>query len=61
MGIDISEAMIAEARRNAELAGVSNASFERLRDYFARPAEPSLDFVHAYIVAALCWLGESGS
>ena len=51
-GIDISQAMLDEARRNCAASGCDNASFVLSEEYFARPeldAEP-LDFVHAYIV-----------
>jgi SAM-dependent methyltransferase len=50
-GIDISEAMLREARRNCEANGVSNATFVSPDAYFAASG-PALDvdFVHAYIV-----------
>lgn len=51
-GIDISQAMLDEARRNCAASGVANASFALSEEYFARAdavAEP-LDFIHAYIV-----------
>lgn len=51
-GIDISERMLEEARRNCESNGVGNATFVSSEEYFAsaRAAEEAVDFVHAYIV-----------
>ena len=50
-GIDISEAMLAEARRNCVEAGLENATFVTSDGYFghALHVEP-VDFIHAYIV-----------
>ena len=51
-GIDISETMLEEARRNCVARGVDNATFVSSDVYFAdgaAAAEP-VDFVHAYIV-----------
>ena len=51
-GIDISERMLEEARRNCESGGVGNATFVSSDEYFARAraADEAVDFVHAYIV-----------
>lgn len=51
-GIDISETMLAEARRNCEASGVRNASFVTSEAYFAGPITDGerIDFVHAFIV-----------
>ena len=51
-GIDISETMLGEARRNCESDGVVNTTFVSSEAYFARaPVDrEAVDFVHAYIV-----------
>ena len=51
-GIDISETMLDEARRNAEALGIHNATFTTSVEYFDQPgdAREPVDFVHAYIV-----------
>jgi 2-polyprenyl-3-methyl-5-hydroxy-6-metoxy-1,4-benzoquinol methylase len=51
-GIDISEAMLAEAERNAASRGVRNVSFVSTTDYFGARAveQPQPDFIHSYIV-----------
>ncbi len=51
-GIDISETMLGEARRNCAANGVSNATFVSSEAYFARAPKDrdAVDFVHAYIV-----------
>jgi SAM-dependent methyltransferase len=51
VGIDISETMLAEARRNCIDAGVDNATFVASDEYFSRDRpEARVDFVHAFIV-----------
>ena len=51
-GIDISEAMLVEARRNCREAGVDNATFVNSNEYFSQAPETRVpvDFVHAFIV-----------
>ncbi len=48
-GVDISPAMLAEARRNCELAGVSNVVFA-LSDDTLSALDGLFDFVHSFIV-----------
>lgn len=51
VGIDISEAMLAEAWRNCVEAGIDNATFVTSDEYFSRgQAGEQVDFVHAFIV-----------
>jgi SAM-dependent methyltransferase len=52
IGIDISDAMLVEARRNCAEAGITNATFVASDEYFARSPESDapLDFIHAFIV-----------
>lgn len=49
VGVDVSEAMLAEARRNAERAGVTNVTFVQGDDELSR-VRGKFDFVHSYIV-----------
>jgi 2-polyprenyl-3-methyl-5-hydroxy-6-metoxy-1,4-benzoquinol methylase len=49
VGVDISEGMLAEARRNCEQVGVSNAHFATSAGNLAR-LEGTFDFIHTYIV-----------
>ncbi|MCC2102372.1 MAG: class I SAM-dependent methyltransferase [Hyphomicrobiales bacterium] len=49
VGVDISEAMIAEARENCRDAGVANAEFVLSDDGLTR-LDGSFDLVHSYIV-----------
>lgn len=49
VGVDVSEAMLAEARRNAERAGVTNVTFVEGDDTLSR-VSGKFDFVHSYIV-----------
>lgn len=49
VGVDISEAMIAEARDNCSKAGVANAEFVLSDDRLAR-VTGAFDLVHSYIV-----------
>lgn len=49
VGIDVSDAMLAEARRNADRAGVTNVEFVKGDDALSRVAG-RFDFVHSYIV-----------
>ncbi|HET6230862.1 MAG TPA: class I SAM-dependent methyltransferase [Longimicrobiaceae bacterium] len=49
VGVDISEAMLAEASRNASAAGVTNAEFV-ISDDALSAAEGSFDLVHSFIV-----------
>jgi 2-polyprenyl-3-methyl-5-hydroxy-6-metoxy-1,4-benzoquinol methylase len=66
-GIDISDAMLAEARRNCAANGVANVDFVTSDAYFAGgvDAEAPIDFVHAYIVfqhmvpAAGLWVADA--
>lgn len=52
IGIDISDTMLVEARRNSADANVQNVSFVTSDEYFRRPvqADEPLDFIHAFIV-----------
>jgi SAM-dependent methyltransferase len=52
VGVDISEAMLAEARRTCDAGGITNARFVSSAAYFATApgGVPPVDFVHAYIV-----------
>jgi SAM-dependent methyltransferase len=65
VGVDISQAMLDEAARNCAARGVDNVSLVSSAAFFATPAEPSLDFVHSYIVfqhippRAGLWMAES--
>ena len=64
-GVDISHAMLDEARRNCEARGVSNVVFTDSARYFADTPTRNLDFIHSYIVfqhipvSAGMWLAES--
>ena len=51
-GIDISETMLGEARRNCAANGVMNATFVSSEAFFTRATKDreAVDFVHAYIV-----------
>jgi SAM-dependent methyltransferase len=50
-GVDISEAMLVEARRNCVDAHVDNATFTTSDEYFGPDrADECVDFVHAFIV-----------
>lgn len=49
VGVDVSDAMLAEARRNAERAGVTNVTFVRGDDSLSR-VHGRFDFIHSYIV-----------
>ena len=49
VGVDVSDAMLAEARRNAERAGVSNARFVAGDDALSR-VTGKFSLVHSYIV-----------
>lgn len=49
VGVDVSDAMLAEARRNAERAGVTNAQFVKGDDTLSR-VTGKFDFIHSYIV-----------
>lgn len=49
IGVDVSEAMLTEARRNAQRCGLSNVAFARTDDALSGVAG-SFDFVHSYIV-----------
>ena len=53
VGIDISRAMLEEARSNCAARGAENVSFATSAEYFAAGTEAGkadLDFVHSYIV-----------
>jgi 2-polyprenyl-3-methyl-5-hydroxy-6-metoxy-1,4-benzoquinol methylase len=50
VGVDISEPMLVEARRNAETQGLPNAEFLQTDAFLAQPDTPSFDFIHSYIV-----------
>lgn len=66
-GVDISQAMLDEARRNCDARGVRNVALVTSEQFFASGAtEPAtLDFIHSYIVfqhippAAGMWLADS--
>jgi len=49
VGVDVSDAMLSEARRNAERAGIVNAEFVKGDDDLSR-VTGDFDFVHSYIV-----------
>lgn len=49
VGVDVSDAMLGEARRNADRAGVANAEFVQGDDALSR-VTGKFDFVHSYIV-----------
>ncbi|MGB7070693.1 MAG: class I SAM-dependent methyltransferase [Pyrinomonadaceae bacterium] len=49
VGIDISESMLAEARKNCQNRNISNVDF-RSTDEFFRSSGDMFDFVHSYIV-----------
>jgi SAM-dependent methyltransferase len=49
VGVDVSEAMLAEARRNAERQGLANVTFVPSDDALSRVAGP-FDLVHSHIV-----------
>ena len=51
-GVDISEVMLHEARRNAASHGVTNATFVSSPTYFGNRSgeQPRPDFIHSYIV-----------
>lgn len=49
IGVDVSDAMLAEARRNAARAGVANAAFVKSDDRLSQ-VSGTFDFVHSYIV-----------
>lgn len=49
LGVDISEKMLEEARRNAHLFGLSNLKFAAVNDFFEKK-EGGFDFVHSFIV-----------
>lgn len=51
-GIDISQAMLDEARRNCESSGIANAAFVSSDAYFGGfdAERDAVDFVHSYIV-----------
>ena len=49
VGVDVSHAMLAEARQNAKRAGVTNVTFVPSDDALSK-VEGRFDFVHSYIV-----------
>ena len=49
VGVDVSGAMLAEARRNADRAGLTNVELVKSDDALSR-VEGRFDFVHSYIV-----------
>lgn len=49
VGVDVSDAMLAEARRNVERAGVANAEFVQGDDALSR-VSGEFDFIYSYIV-----------
>jgi SAM-dependent methyltransferase len=49
VGIDVSPSMLAEAQRNSEQAGVTNATFFESDDTLSR-VKGSFDFIHSFIV-----------
>lgn len=65
-GVDISRTMLVEARKNCAARGLTNVALITSSDFFAAASvEPSLDFVHSYIVfqhippSAGMWLCDS--
>ncbi|MEO7712236.1 MAG: class I SAM-dependent methyltransferase [Gemmatimonadaceae bacterium] len=66
-GVDISQTMLDEARRNVDARGLSNVAFVGSAEYFAATSAPqrTLDFIHSYIVfqhipvAAGMWLADA--
>ena len=66
-GVDISHAMLDEARRNCAARGISNVALIGSAEYFAATPAPTrtLDFIHSYIVfqhipvAAGLWLADA--
>jgi SAM-dependent methyltransferase len=65
-GVDISQAMLDEARRNGEARGAANVALRTSAEFFAeRDAAGTVDFVHSYIVfqhiapRAGLWLAEA--
>jgi SAM-dependent methyltransferase len=51
VGVDISQRMLDEARKNCDALGARNVSLVTSAEFFARPAgESDIDFVHSYIV-----------
>lgn len=66
-GIDISQAMLEEARRNCAASDITNATFVSSEDYFGAigTVDDGVDFVHAYIVfqhmppAAGLWVADA--
>ena len=51
-GVDISQAMLDEARKNCAARAIANVSLVSSEEYFAgaEPVEGTLDFIHSYIV-----------
>lgn len=49
VGVDISEAMLAEARKNCEAEGLGNVAFAISDDALSR-VEGTFDFIHSFIV-----------
>ncbi len=49
VGVDVSEAMLAEARKNCHDQGISNATFARGDDKLSMVSGP-LEFIHSFIV-----------
>ncbi|MBA3580245.1 MAG: class I SAM-dependent methyltransferase [Gemmatimonadaceae bacterium] len=49
VGVDVSDAMLAESRKNAERADVTNAEFVKGDDALSK-VQGKFDFVHSYIV-----------
>jgi SAM-dependent methyltransferase len=64
-GVDISQAMIDEARRNCAARKLENVSLFTSEAFFAEEPAPTLDFIHSYIVfqhippGAGMWLAEA--
>ena len=66
-GVDISQTMLDEARRNCDARGVSNVAFVSSAEFFVVTPAPArtLDFIHSYIVfqhipvAAGIWLADA--
>jgi 2-polyprenyl-3-methyl-5-hydroxy-6-metoxy-1,4-benzoquinol methylase len=50
LGIDISPAMLAEARRHCAERGVANVDFRLSEEFMAEAAPAPVDFVHSFIV-----------